>query len=64
MPNTLDIVHDQAEMKYWLEVLEQALGTGVEKAIACEGCSPGQCFSQHIAALSMLALGLSVACLP
>ncbi len=41
-PNTLDIVHDQAEMEYWLGVLEQQIGTGVEKAIACEGCSPGE----------------------
>ncbi len=40
-PNTLDIVHDQGEMKYWLEVLAQQIGTGVEKAIACEGGSPG-----------------------
>ena len=40
-PNTLDIVHDQGEMQYWLEVLEQQIGTGVEKAMACEGSTPG-----------------------
>lgn len=40
VPDTLDLVSDEAERLYWLGVLEQHVPTGVAKAVASAGATP------------------------